>query len=125
MLYRCRKCEQVEAFGCLPAVSCGMYLMVLLGISVGSFSVALQVVAHAARRVAHAARRVAHSATPPHLPWWVMPVGFVIGIPLVVLGAYLWGRFLELMEYLFVALHRCPNCKARRWSWGFTSGFGL
>ena len=118
MLYRCRKCEQVEAFGCLPAASCGMYLMVLLWLSIGSFTIALQI-------VAHAARRVAQSATPPHLPWWVMPVGFVIGIPLVVLGAYLWGRFLELLEYLFVALHRCPNCKSRRWSWGFTSGFGL
>jgi hypothetical protein len=32
---------------------------------------------------------------------------------------------LELVEYLAFARRRCPTCGARRWSWGFTRGFGL
>jgi hypothetical protein len=58
-------------------------------------------------------------------PWWLWVISFVVALPLFVLSIYVTKYVLEAIEYVAFAWRRCPNCKARRWSWGFTEGFGL
>jgi hypothetical protein len=61
----------------------------------------------------------------PGIPpwWWIIgvPVGAVVG-----LGAVIAVRYaLEAVEYLVFLPRKCPHCGKRRWSWGYTQGFGL
>jgi hypothetical protein len=58
-------------------------------------------------------------------PWWVWLIAVIAGPILVIVGMVLINFLLELFEYLAFAWRRCPQCRARRWSWGFTRGFGL
>lgn len=106
MLYRCRKCGHEEARGCLPAVSCGMLLMAyaaVYGVLVGLAVPALE-------------RIWFHDG----LGWrWVFVA--ILLIPCEVAIHYA----AQLTEWLAFCLKRCPGCGTRRWSWGFTRGFGL
>ena len=50
--------------------------------------------------------------------WW-------LGSPVIAFGLLLLLIYLpQLIEFLLIHVFRCPACGARRWSWGFTKGFG-
>ncbi len=55
--------------------------------------------------------------------WWLLigPVVFVLCFLLVPVVALL----LNYAEWCLISLKRCPHCKARKWSRGYTKGFGL
>jgi hypothetical protein len=118
VIYRCRVCEYEEARGCLPTVTCGLYLVFLLGLSAAC-------IAAAARGLRVLVGERPAPAEPVEAPWWVAVVVVVAGLVLVVVGVAAVKFVLELVEYLSFAWRRCPRCGARRWSWGFTRGFGL
>ena len=114
--YKCRRCEHEEARGCLPTVSCGLYLLFLMGLTVGIGSIAVRVIRGDSPRQAL------------DLGWWnllAVPLGIVIGLVGAFVGAILLNYLFELIEYLAFALRKCPKCGARKWSWGYTRGFGL
>lgn len=106
MIYRCRSCQEKVYFGCLPSVSCGLLLMVYASIG-GAIS----------WTVGELLWRV--------LPHWVtfaaIPALAVLGILMIWPLAWASGA----VEWLLIHLTRCRRCGGRRWSWGFTEGFGL
>ena len=116
MYYKCRRCEHEEARGCLPTVTCGIYLFFLMGLAVaiGSFTVRM-IRGDAARQSLD-------------LGWWnllVVPVAMLVGFVLAFIGAILLNYVFEFIEYLAFCLRKCPKCGSRKWSWGYTRGFGL
>ncbi len=118
MIYRCRICKHEEARGCLPTATCGIYLAFLLILNFGC-------IAGAARGLRIWVGERPAPADPVEAPWWVGVVAVVIGLVLTVVGVMVVKFTLEMVEYLAFARRRCPSCRARRWSWGFTRGFGL
>lgn len=118
MIYCCRVCHREEPRGCLPTVSCGLYMIFLLCLSAGCVAVAARYL-----RALIGVQPAANQSVVT--PWWVAVVAVVVGLVLAVIGAVMVKFVLELVEYLAFALRRCPSCGARRWSWGFTRGFGL
>jgi hypothetical protein len=94
------------ARGCLPTVSCGILIVVMQSIAIGLL---LPIVAH---------------VFPDGLgSWWLLagPLLFLLSIPL---GLLLYSMIM-LFEWLAYCWKRCPTCGARKWSWGFTRGFGI
>lgn len=125
VFYRCRNCNHEEARGILPAASCGIYLLGLMGI-------ASLILVIAIRYIRSIARGVAESTTPTEpatgLGWWVLlviPIAMVLGFVALFVGAMILKAALELAEWTAYSRRRCPRCGHRRWSWGFTRGFGL
>jgi len=116
MYYKCRRCEHEEARGCLPTVTCGIYLFFLMGCTLGIAAVTVRMIRGDAPR------------QPLDSGWWnllVVPLSLVIGFVGAFVGAMILNAILELIEYLAFAFRKCPQCGARRWSWGYTRGFGL
>lgn len=116
MYYRCKNCEYQEARGCLPTVTCGMYLFGLMGIVTGIAAFTIHLLQGDGPR------------EPTDLGWWrivLIPVGMVVGLLLVIAGAIALNYVFEFIEYVAYAFKKCPNCGARKWSWGYTRGFGL
>ena len=68
---------------------------------------------------------------------YLIPKGFIaslgdwrwLAIPVLPVAAFFGAAILHLIleaiEWLAFCRRRCPSCGSRRWSWGFTSGFGL
>jgi hypothetical protein len=121
MLYRCKTCDYEEARGCLPSVSCGLYLVFLLGIANACHSLALLWLRSLIGE--------SSAASDEPVPWWIAVGISLIVIPTMlvvwVLAAIALKYLLELIEYLTFAWRKCPTCGQRRWSWGYTRGFGL
>lgn len=59
------------------------------------------------------------------LPWWAWFAIVPLGLVCAVIGAMVLNVLFQAVEWLAFALRRCPRCGKRRWSWGFTRGFGL
>lgn len=118
MLYRCKQCGYEEARGWLQTVSCGVYLLFLLLAFLGVAMVALTWLGGSLPL----ARRP--DASPPGR-WWA----WVIAIPATLLlgcaGAMALHYIMAFAEWATFARRRCPACGARRWSWGYSRGFGL
>lgn len=115
MIYKCRACEHEEARGCLPTVTCGIYLFFLMGIAGGLGAAAID-------------SWRGHLRPETELGWWnllVVPLSLVLCLVGAFIGAVVLNYILEAIEYLVVVLRKCPKCGARRWTWGFTRGFGL
>ena len=115
MRYRCQACECEVHRGWLPSATCGMYFIFLLGATVGM----LIAMAWGVRQLLPERPPAAEPSEP--MPWW----GWVIGCPIVLLIFCAINWLLELIEYLIVRRKPCPNCGAKRWSRGYTGGFGL
>ena len=116
MYYKCRCCNHEETRGCLPTATCGLYFLFLMGLTVaiGIFIVRLL--------------RSDASGQPHDLGWWdlvLFPVAMFAGLILVLIGAMFLNFTFELIEYLAFSLRRCPRCRSRKWSWGYSRGFGL
>ena len=124
MLYRCRLCKYEEARGWLPPVTCGMLLF-------GQMAFVLALLMPVIRYLRGLAREAVGATTPgtaPDASWWallVVPLAVILVVLAVMIGAILMNTFLELLEWLAFSCRRCPKCGRRRWSWGFTRGFGL
>lgn len=115
MIYRCLSCRHEAVGGFLPSVTRGLYLLFLIGLSVACMAGALNAM-------------VGNRPVPAEkieTPWWFTVVGVIIVLVLTIVGAVAIKLLIELAEYLTFVWRRCPTCGARRWSWGFTRGFGL
>jgi hypothetical protein len=62
---------------------------------------------------------------PATLAWWAWLLILPGSLIAAVIGGVLLDLILQTIEWLVFAVRRCPRCRARRWSWGFTQGFGL
>lgn len=115
MWYRCRSCRHEVERGCLPAASCGLYAIILLGFSAGAAAVLVE----------RLRGRFAAPGSDSSTPWWAEFGSPVLVLVLGIVGAIAINLVLQLVEYLAFVWRKCPGCGARRWSWGFTRGFGL
>lgn len=106
MIYACRRCRFEEARGCIPTVSCGLFLAMLWGIAIGLLLALVD------------------RLFPDGLGWWWLLAGPLFGLVSLPLGLLLHPA-LAAFEWALFCWRRCPDCGARAWSWGFTRGFGL
>lgn len=116
MLYQCKACGYQEGRGCLTSVTRGLYLFGLMGVVTG-------VATFAIRRL-----RGGRPREPLDFEWWhllLIPPAAILALLLTFAGALALGYLFELIEYTAFALKKCLNCGARKWSWGYTRGFGL
>lgn len=124
MYYRCRACGREAEWGFLPSASCGMYGCGLLTLSVGCLWGVLKCVLYLAgdpRAPGQAA-----PVKPVPVPWWAGVISCGVVLVVVFVGMLVINFVIELIEWLAFARRRpCPKCGARRWSWGYTQGFGL
>jgi hypothetical protein len=118
MWYRCRNCQHEEARGRLPTATCLWYPMGLLALA------AMDVVCVAPVIRGRIGEPPA-SIDPADAPRWVASVTISIGVVLALAGAWAINVVLEWIEWIVVARQACPECGGRRWSRGFTRGFGL
>lgn len=113
MIYRCLNCDHQEERGILPTATCGTYAIFLLAVPMGCIGLATHLV------------KTENTGAPPPPNAFVEWVLIIIVLLLIPLGAMLLHLTLSCVEYFIVARRRCPQCGSRRWSWGYTSGFGL
>lgn len=133
MLYECRHCGQSKAFGCLPTVSCGAFLGVTAGLSLGSILLTAQALIDAyglAKATIYLLTGLLIVTLPVFFWNWRHAKVVALALELTLLDilaalAIAPYAILQLVEFLFVFLTRCSYCGCRRWSWGKTSGFGL
>ena len=110
MWYKCIECEHQEERGCIPGVSCGLYLAGLLALPGMMIGFVLSVLRQALGW--------------DGFGWWwllITPVSIVVGFGLLMPVAIA----IEWMEWFAFCRRRCPACGHRRWSHGYTRGFGL
>ena len=62
------------------------------------------------------------ASRPPWWAWFLLIPAFLV---VAVLGMWLLDKLFSGIEWLAFSRRRCPRCGKRRWSWGFTRGFGL
>jgi len=99
----------------LPSVTCGLYMMFLMGCATLLFSIALPFFGEPPIRLSE-------------LGWWnllVIPIGFAGLFIAAFIGGLILSYVLECSEWIAYCLRKCPKCGFRKWSWGFTCGFGL
>ena len=106
MLHRCKSCSYETSAGILPTCSCGMLLVppvaLALAVTIGVTKIAW--------------------ASWGYLAFLVpVPLFLVTSVPLIVI----FNCTLEFIDWVVALLKRCPKCHRRRWSWGYTRGFGL
>lgn len=97
-LIRCRECAHEEATGCMPTTSCGLLVLPPLAATVYFAPVLWR--------------------TLGWLSLLVLPSLAVV----LMLGVH-WIPY--SLEYALAFRKKCPACGARRWSFPYTSGFGL
>ncbi len=117
MIYRCKACKYEESRGCLPSASCGLYMLGLMGLWIFGANLALKIL-----------QRHMPVGQVPELsspPWWMWIVLIPAGLAFAVFGVLVLNSLFSAIEWLLFARRRCPQCGDRRWSWGFTRGFGL
>lgn len=116
MYYKCKRCGHEVARGCLPTVSCGLYLFFLMGCAL--------LIANTIARLLRGDSQLRSF----DVGWWrviVAPLSVIVGFIVAFIGAIALNAILELCEYLAFVFRKCPECGGRRWSWGYTRGFGL
>jgi hypothetical protein len=118
MLYRCLTCGREEARGCLPTATCGLYLMALLALAGGLLWAALAL-------TKWAIGSVQRPDPAPDPPWWLWPVALATWLGLLAGTTAGVNWLVQAAERLVVRRRPCQGCGGRRWSRGFTRGFGL
>ena len=117
MIYRCKSCGLEEARGCLPTASCALYLLGLIGLAAFVIGLAIPLF----RRAWFHDAGAAETSTPG---WaWLLIIPAAVGAAVLIAAAL--DKIFALAEWLLFAGRRCPGCGSRRWSRGFTRGFGL
>lgn len=105
MIYKCTSCGEETYGGCLPSISCGLFLLVYAFFA-GSL---VAILVAATRRFID-------------VPFWVVAVGSVpVGIAVMVGLSWL----ASVIEHSWMYLRPCPKCGQRKWSKGYVKGFGL
>ncbi len=110
MWYKCRNCNYEDARGFIPGVSCGIYLAILSVFPVMVIELGLA-----------ALKSVLDI---DGFGWWwlaVVPSLIVVSLIGIIPTAYAF----QLIEWLAYCWKPCPKCRKRKWSWGYTKGFGL
>ena len=95
-----------------------MYLMFLMFVSMGIMIAAV----HGFKAWLGIPPAPADQAGPP---WWFFVISIPVSFALALGGAYVLDVVLAWIEYLAFCRRKCPVCGGRRWSRGFTRGFGL
>jgi hypothetical protein len=124
MLYRCRSCQYEEARGFLPTVTCGMLLLAQMGVCAAVLIPSIRF----ARSLIQTDPAAIESKTSSGLGWWallIVPLIMIVGFIALFIFAMILNAWMELIEWLAYCRRRCPTCGSRKWSWGFTRGFGL
>lgn len=106
MHYRCTSCSTTEGRGFLPGASCGVLIFAQIGFAGAVMLAAIPNVFF------------------DGLGWWWLLAAPTV-LVLALSAAFLLNMILACLEWLAFCLRRCPECGARRWSFGFTQGFGL
>lgn len=124
MIYRCRNCQHEEVYGCLPAVSCGALLLIQIGLCV---AISVPGFWHI-RKAANAAAISTGGEAGVEPGWWailLVPAFLIFALSVLLVMAMVINLIMEFAEWITVSFRRCPKCQSRRWSWGYTRGFGL
>ena len=106
MIYKCKECGFSESRGVLPQTTCGLLLAIYIGISIGLIMT------------------IVPRVFPDGLGWWWL-IGGPVVFTVAVLMSFVLSLLFETIEWLVFCRRKCPICEKRRWSWGFTQGFGL
>jgi hypothetical protein len=106
MYYKCRNCGYEKYRGILPGASCGMLLIVEMGICC---AVLLQFA-------------VKYIPKEPGA-WKLLIYPLLAGVSFFC--AILLDYLISAVEWLVYCRRKCPDCGSRRWSFGRTRGFGL
>jgi len=101
MIYRCRTCNEEAQAGWMPASTWGMLLFPMFGGGALLASIT----------------RAALTDAIPWLSWLAALVAFGVGAAIV-------SYTMDLSDFLLAKRKRCANCGSRKWSWGYTRGFG-
>ncbi len=99
-------------------MTCGMYLMFLMIVSLGCMIAAV----HSFRMWLGNVPAPVDRAGPP---WWFFVISIPVSFALALGGAAILDAVLTRIEYVAFFRRKCPVCGGRRWSRGFTRGFGL
>ena len=130
MIYRCLNCDYEEARGCLPTVSCGLYfvflaLLLLMCCYGVLFSLSMIFDVHTGSQNKLISEGHSESQAQTDIDWWVFPASVIISPVLYFICFIGLHWMLEWIEFLAFYRRKCPVCGGRRWSRGFTRGFGL
>ncbi len=114
MLYRCEDCGHIEARGWLPTTTCSLFWIFSGSLVLGCAGTPIQVF-------------LGLPSLPEWGAWWLMliPLSFLLLVPTMVIGYFMHYYVFAFVEWTVYCIRRCPKCKARSWSWGFTRGLGL
>ena len=85
----------------MPASLCGLLLFPMLGGGLLMSSITLAALKEAIG----------------WLSWLAAIVAFGVGAAIV-------SFTMDLSDFVFAHCRRCPRCGSRKWSWGYTRGFG-
>lgn len=124
MLYRCRSCQYEETRGLLPTATCGMLLLAQMGVCAAILIPSIRFV----RSLINTAPAAIEPNNSSGLGWWallIVPLMMIVGFIALFIAAMILNALMELIEWLWYCRRQCPTCGCRKWSWGFTRGFGL
>lgn len=119
-MYKCLKCEHQVAAGCLPTATCGLYFFGLMAI-VPALLFGLVVLIRWLVPVSPPPPDAPETGT----PWWVWVVSVAVTPVLMVGGAWALDLLFRTVERFTLRWAKCPKCRARAWSKGYTRGFGV
>ena len=106
MIYACRRCQYEEARGCIPTVSCGIFLIGLFGITLGQLLVMVEFL------------------FPDGLAWWWFLAGPLLFLAAVARLMVVPSSYWQLLNgYYFVCVD-VRNVDTHGHG-EFTRGFGL
>ena len=104
-LIKCLACGEKLSVGWMPTTTCGVLLIIPVGVAGG---------------ITIAATEVMWS----HWGWVSLVLAVPLFLLLVVAGVLALHYIPCTIEYLLFCWRKCPRCGKRRWSFPFVEGFG-
>lgn len=101
-----------------------MLLLVQMGVSAAILIPSINLV----RSLVNTAPAAIESNNSTGLGWWallIVPSMMIVCFIALFISAMILNALMELIEWLMYCRQRCTTCGSRKWSWGFTRGFGL
>ena len=106
MIYTCKACGFSEGRRIRPSTACGMLLIVYMGLAFAPLLTIMRLI------------------FPEGLGWWWLLGGPALFATSLIMSFFI-GFCVELIEWLLFCCRKCSICGKRKWSWGYTQGFGL